>query len=412
MSVSYVTIYHSTEEKAEEFVEFYKCLLNFKEYSNIAPVEKIIDGIIYKSSRWIGDEDGKFMMELAMGGDENEEDRFKRESLEWTFHVRDVKKMEERLNLMNVKYQLQETEKVGRRLRLSDPLGYTVTLTEKISPASTKSSVLPEADFIEQTMIESRFNIPLASRTRNDGQMEPHKRIAVLTSGGDAPGMNAAFRAVVRVALYRNCEVYAIYDGYQGAIHGGDSIKRVYWNDVSGIVGKGGTIIRTARCREFQNWEGRLDSAYNLILRGIDGLVIIGGDGSLTGADVFRQEWGSLVSELVKRGRISKELADRHGHLSIVGMVGSIDNDMCGTDFTIGAASALHRIVEAVDAVSNTAQSHQRAFIIEVMGRNCGWLALMASIATGADWLFLPEAPVEYDNWEEVMCEALRRVSW
>ena len=411
MSVSYVTVYHSTEEEAKEFVEFYRRLLNFKEYSNIAPVEKIIDGIIYKSSRWIGDEDGQFMMELAMGGDTNEEAHFKKRSLEWTFRIKDIKKMEERLRLMNVKYHLQEPEKGDRRLRLSDPLGYSLTLTEKISPASTKFNVMSEADLIEDTVSESRFNIPHMGKTRTDGETEPYKRIAVLTSGGDAPGMNAAFRAVVRVALYRNCDVYAIYDGYQGAIHGGDSIKRVYWNDVSGIVGKGGTIIRTARCKEFQSLEGRLEAAYNLILRGIDGLVVIGGDGSLTGADVFRQEWGSLVSELVKKERISKDLADRHRHLSIVGMVGSIDNDMCGTDFTIGATSALHRIVEAVDAVSNTAQSHQRAFIIEVMGRQCGWLALMASIATGADWLFLPEAPVEYDNWEEVMCGALRRVS-
>jgi 6-phosphofructokinase 1 len=234
------------------------------------------------------------------------------------------------------------------------------------------------------------------------------KRIAVLTSGGDAQGMNAAVRAVVRTALDKGAEVYAIYEGYQGLVEGGKSIKKMDWDSVGGILHRGGTIIGTARSEEFRTRDGRRKAAANMIKEGIDGLVVIGGDGSLTGADIFRQEWPSLVDELAKKGEISAEIAVAHPSLLIVGLVGSIDNDFSGPDMTIGADSALHRITEAVDAITSTAASHQRTFIVKVMGRNCGYLALYSALATGADWVLIPEAPPDVDNWQEVMVDRLK----
>ena len=237
--------------------------------------------------------------------------------------------------------------------------------------------------------------------------MATTKRIAVLTSGGDAQGMNAAVRAVVRTALDKGAEVYAIYEGYQGLVDGGARIRKMDWDSVGGILQMGGTIIGTARCEDFRTREGRRTAALNLIRLGIDGLVVIGGDGSLTGANLFRQEWPSLLSELVQGGEITTETAAQHPNLVIVGMVGSIDNDFSGTDMTIGADSALHRITDAVDAITSTAASHQRTFIVKVMGRHCGYLALYGALATGADWVLIPEAPPDVDNWQEVMVERL-----
>ncbi len=239
------------------------------------------------------------------------------------------------------------------------------------------------------------------------GSTPKMKRIGVLTSGGDAPGMNAAVRAVVRAAIEAGAEVYAIYEGYKGMIEGGEQIRLMDWNSVGGILHRGGTVIGTARCREFQTRDGRRTAVKNLLLNGIDRLCVIGGDGSLTGANILRQEWSSLVEELVASKAIARKVADAHPHLMIAGLVGSIDNDMVGTDMTIGADTALHRIVEAVDAISSTAASHQRAFVIEVMGRRSGYLALMSALATGAGWCLIPEAPPDVDDWAEKMCEVL-----
>jgi 6-phosphofructokinase 1 len=234
------------------------------------------------------------------------------------------------------------------------------------------------------------------------------KRLGVLTSGGDAQGMNAALRAIVRTAIVYNLEVYAIYEGYQGMVEGGNLIKKMDWDSVGGILHKGGTIIGTARCEEFRSRPGRKKAALNLVTHGIDSLIVIGGDGSLTGANIFRQEWPSLLNELVAEGSINQEVADDHPYLVIVGLVGSIDNDMYGTDMTIGADSALHRITEAVDAIASTASSHQRTFVVKVMGRNCGYLAVMGALATGADWVLIPESPPDVDNWQHVMVERLK----
>lgn len=159
----------------------------------------------------------------------------------------------------------------------------------------------------------------------------------------------------------------------------------------------------------FKTREGRLQAAENLVKRGIDSLIVCGGDGSLTGADVFRSEWAGLIDELKSQGRITPEEAITYQHLTIVGLVGSIDNDMSSTDITIGAVTSLHRICESVDSIHTTAMSHSRAFVIEVMGRHCGWLALMAGIATGADFVFIPERPPAEDDWESVMCDVAQR---
>jgi len=233
------------------------------------------------------------------------------------------------------------------------------------------------------------------------------KRVGVLTSGGDASGMNAAVRAVVRTALDRGLEIFGIYEGFCGLIEGGDRIRPMTWNSVGGIIHRGGTIIGTSRSAEFATRRGRLCAARTLLAAGIDSLIVIGGDGSLTGADVFRQEWASLLAELVANGVVEPEVAARHPRLTVVGLVGSIDNDAFGTDMTIGADTALHRITEAIDAISSTASSHRRTFVVEVMGRHCGYLALMSAIATGADWVFTPESPPETDDWATEMITAL-----
>ncbi len=234
------------------------------------------------------------------------------------------------------------------------------------------------------------------------------RKVGVLTSGGDSAGMNAAIRAVVRTALDHGLDVYAITEGYQGMVDGGNAIRPMMWDSVGGILQRGGTVIGTARCADFRTREGRLKAAFNLVTFGIDALVVIGGDGSLTGANIFRQEWTSLLEDLAKQGKISKDAAKKHPFLSITGLVGSIDNDFYGTDMTIGADTALHRIVEAVDAISSTATSHQRTFVVEVMGRHCGYLALMSALATGADWVLIPESPPDVEHWEDVMCEVLK----
>uniref|UniRef100_A0A667YPI8 ATP-dependent 6-phosphofructokinase n=1 Tax=Myripristis murdjan TaxID=586833 RepID=A0A667YPI8_9TELE len=232
------------------------------------------------------------------------------------------------------------------------------------------------------------------------------RAMAVLTSGGDAQGMNAAVRAVTRMGIYVGAKVYLIYEGYQGLVDGGDNIKLAHWHSVTNIIQQGGTVIGSARCKAFTTHEGRLSAAFNLVKKGITNLCVCGGDGSLTGANIFRSEWSSLLEELVQKGRITDTLAKQHGHLNIVGLVGSIDNDFCGTDMTIGADSALHRIIEIVDAIMTTAQSHQRTFVLEVMGRHCGYLALVSALASGADWLFIPEAPPQ-EGWEDRMCDRL-----
>ncbi len=234
------------------------------------------------------------------------------------------------------------------------------------------------------------------------------RRIGILTSGGDAPGMNAAIRSAVRTGLERGVDIFAISEGFQGMVDGGDQIWKMSWNDVGGILHKGGTQIGTARCHDFRNRVGRKKAAKNLVKNGITDLIIIGGDGSLTGAAIFRREWPELLQILVEEGQLTEEDAGDYPPLSIIGLPGSIDNDIYGSDMTIGADTALHRITEAIDAITSTAASHQRSFVVEVMGRNCGYLAMMGALAAGADWVFVPERPPEPEKWKDEMCRSLK----
>lgn len=240
--------------------------------------------------------------------------------------------------------------------------------------------------------------------------MAPKKKIAIMTSGGDSPGMNGVVRACVRMAIHMGCDAFCVYEGYEGLVRGGEFIKEMGWDDVRGWLSEGGTLIGTARCKAFYERPGRLIAAKNMVLNGIDALIICGGDGSLTGADKFRSEWPSLLEELVNTGELAQDQIAPYKHLNIVGLVGSIDNDLSGTDATIGCYSALARICEMVDYIEATAASHSRAFVIEVMGRHCGWLALMAGVATGADFVFIPERP-RAQNWKEDMSLVVKRVS-
>ncbi|HEC2156786.1 6-phosphofructokinase [Staphylococcus delphini] len=212
------------------------------------------------------------------------------------------------------------------------------------------------------------------------------KKIAVLTSGGDSPGMNAAIRAVVRKALYHNIEVYGVYQGYQGLIN--DDIRKLELGSVGDIIQRGGTFLYSARCPEFKEKEVRQKGIENLRKRGIEGLVVIGGDGSYRGAQ-----------------RISEECKE----IQTIGIPGTIDNDINGTDFTIGFDTALNTIIDSVDKIRDTASSHARTFIIEVMGRDCGDLALWSGLAVGAETIILPETETDIKDIAEKIQHGIDR---
>lgn len=248
---------------------------------------------------------------------------------------------------------------------------------------------------------------PAAHHASGSTKPSTKPAVAVLTSGGDAQGMNAVVRAVVRTAIANGADVYAVYEGLQGLVDGGERIQKFSWGSVGSILHRGGTVIGTARSADFRQREGRLKAARNLVKHGIDRIVVIGGDGSLSGTDLFRREWSGLLDELVEKKEITRKQADLHTHLIIAGIVGSIDNDMVGTDMTVGADTALHRIIEAIDALASTAASHQRSFVVEVMGRHCGYLALMSAIAGGADYVLIPENPPA-EGWIDEMCARLK----
>ncbi|EGV65313.1 6-phosphofructokinase [Yamadazyma tenuis ATCC 10573] len=284
-----------------------------------------------------------------------------------------------------------------------DPLGNRIVL-------SNKESLTGREFGSDQEYIDYRKSVLVPASNDADAHTGPRtlkKKIAVMTSGGDSQGMNPAVRAVVRSALFYGCDAFAVYEGYEGLVN--DYIRRMDWDDVRSFLSFGGTNIGTARSKRFRDREGRLEAAGNMIKNGIDALVVCGGDGSLTGADLFRSEWPSLVDELVSSGRFSATGVAPYRHLTIVGLVGSIDNDMATTDATIGAFSSLERITEMVDYIDATATSHSRAFVVEVMGRHCGWLGLMAGLATGADYIFIPERPPKNGAWQAELQVVARR---
>ena len=199
-------------------------------------------------------------------------------------------------------------------------------------------------------------------------------KIGVLTSGGDAPGMNAAIRAVVRTGIHHDLEVYGIMRGYQGMLE--DDIFKMESRSVANIIQRGGTILKTARCKEFMEYEGRKKAYENLHKRGIDGLVIIGGDGSFRGAQIFSNEFD----------------------IPCVGLPGTIDKDMAGTDITIGFDTAVNTAISAIDKIRDTMDAHDRLFIVEVMGRDAGYIALHSGIATGAENILIPETKTDIES--------------
>lgn len=211
------------------------------------------------------------------------------------------------------------------------------------------------------------------------------KSIGILTSGGDAPGMNAAIRAVTRSAIFNGFAVKGIMRGYKGLVL--NEIVEFRSQSVSNIIQQGGTILKTARCKEFTTAEGRKTAYDNMTAAGIDALVVIGGDGSLTGADVFAREY----------------------NVPIVGLPGTIDNDLGGTDSTIGFDTALNTIMEAVDKLRDTASSHERLFFVEVMGRTAGYLALNSALATGSEAAIIPEMDTEVDQLAELINNGFRK---
>ncbi len=215
--------------------------------------------------------------------------------------------------------------------------------------------------------------------------MEAIKCIGVLTSGGDAPGMNAAVRAVTRTAIYNGMAVKGILRGYRGLIN--NEIVEFHSNSVSNIIQQGGTILRTARCPEFTTPEGRKTAYDNMRAAGIDALVAIGGDGTITGARIFAEEY----------------------NIPIVALPGTIDNDLSGTDSTIGFDTALNTIMECVDKIRDTATSHERLFFVEVMGHTAGYLALNGALATGAEAAIIPEMETEDDQLKTLIDNGFRK---
>ena len=215
--------------------------------------------------------------------------------------------------------------------------------------------------------------------------MSAVKCIGILTSGGDAPGMNAAIRAVTRSAIYNGIAVKGIYRGYKGLIT--DEIEEFKTSNVSNIIQRGGTILKTARSEEFKTPEGRKQAYDKLKEHGIDALIAIGGDGTLTGARIFAQEFD----------------------FPIIGLPGTIDNDLYGTDVTIGYDTALNTIMECVDKIRDTATSHDRLFFVEVMGRDAGFLALNGAIASGAEAAIIPEISLEKDQLAEMIETGFRK---
>lgn len=215
--------------------------------------------------------------------------------------------------------------------------------------------------------------------------MSSVKRIAVLTSGGDAPGMNAAIRAVVRTAVYHDLHVYGVMRGFEGLING--DIRRLEARDVANIIQRGGTILKTARCSPFETKEGRKVAHDNLVANDIDALVVIGGNGTYAGGLQFMHEY----------------------NIPVVGIPGTIDNDIFGTDYTIGFDTAINTAIEAVDKIRDTADSHNRIFFIEVMGRNSGFIALHTGIGSGAGAIFLPERDMNIKDLSEALHKSAKR---
>ncbi|MCP8716422.1 MAG: 6-phosphofructokinase [Asgard group archaeon] len=398
-----------TKETLSQAINFYTNILGLSVHSEN-------DDLTYLSN-----EDNKMIVKIKLDAktglspsqihDRREDIISKLNVIDWrsldttnVFKVENLVALIETLSTYRYTLQITPNELYPNEVYCVDPLGYIVGFTacaEPLTLVPPLQKANPKFDGASNLMSKS------GSQSRSVEEIKQVRRnIGVMTSGGDSQGMNAAVRAVVRATIFRGCKAFVIKEGYEGLVKGGpEYIKETNWQDVRGYLSEGGTNIGTARCMEFKERWGRLLGCRHLIEAGIDGLIVCGGDGSLTGADLFRHEWPSLIAELKEKGEITAEQYERHKHLYICGMVGSIDNDMAMTDSTIGGYSALERICRAVDYIDATASSHSRAFVVEVMGRHCGWLALMAGIATSADYILIPEKPASSKDWKDQMCD-------
>lgn len=411
------TVNAYSEESYKKAIEFYKTFL-FLEHRSLSSTSTLLfNGIVSLKLELHPDSVKQQKINLRI-----EELKTNVAKKDWrgmvpeslVFNTSDILVAKQSLVDLKLPKQCYPNEFFPMQLYTLDPLGNVIGVTSTKNAVSTKPTK-PSVQGVEgrssaltsrvpsYTNLKTHAAAPSKSATIAGDRMS-QKAIGIMTSGGDAPGMDACVRAVVRTAISKGCRAYAIMEGYEGLVRGGpEYIKEFGWDDVRGWSSLGGTDIGTARCMEFKQREGRLKGAQHMIEAGIDALIVCGGDGSLTGADLFRSEWPSLLQELLETRRITEQQFTRYKHLNICGTVGSIDNDMSTTDATIGAYSALDRICTAIDYVEATANSHSRAFVVEVMGRNCGWLALLAGISTSADYILIPEKPSSSREWEEQM---------
>ncbi|CCF60306.1 hypothetical protein KAFR_0J02420 [Kazachstania africana CBS 2517] len=427
---SYCTVTAYSNDSFEKTVEFYTRFLELEQLAEFSNKEAAIlsNGIISIKVSLSVDAAKQSAVEEQIKQLESvtkTKDWRSQVSQTLVFNTSDIFSLQDALSTLEYPSQSYPSSINPMELYTIDPLGNIIGVTSTknaVSIKPTKSSNSPvsvSSTNTDGSLSKNHSFTDLSYRMKttdaypslpNKTTTAGKKSIAVMTSGGDAQGMNSNVRAIVRSTLFKGCRSFVVMEGYEGLVKGGpEYIKEVSWEDVRGWSTEGGTNIGTARCLEFRQREGRLLGAQHLIEAGVDALIVCGGDGSLTGADLFRSEWPSLIKELVDTNRISQEQFQRYQHLNICGTVGSIDNDMSTTDATIGAYSALDRICTAIDYVEATANSHSRAFVVEVMGRNCGWLALLAGIATSADYIFIPEKPATSSEWQDQMCDIVAK---
>lgn len=433
---SYTTLEAHSQESYKKAIEFYKNFLSLMQLNDKSSAETTLYNscvcvkIVLKEDSKLNQEDMRRATSLSAITTKHDWRGQVKNAL--VFSTVDIQTIQKNLAANNFPVQAYPTTLQPMQVFTIDPLGNVVGVTCTKNAASTKPTKPQDISSVPASAISSNVPTALPSKVQSFTDLtycmktsdhypslptkstrttpESKKAIAVMTSGGDAPGMNSNVRAIVRSALFKGCRAFVVMEGYEGLVRGGpEYIKEFNWEDVRGWSTQGGTNIGTARCMEFRERKGRLLGAQHLIEAGVDALIVCGGDGSLTGADLFRSEWPSLVEELLQKNIINKETFERYQHLNICGTVGSIDNDMSTTDATIGAYSALDRICTAIDYVEATANSHSRAFVVEVMGRNCGWLALLAGIATSADYIFIPEKPAISSEWQDQMCDIVAK---
>lgn len=403
--VSCVTYYAHDHELVDNAIRFYTNYLGLTIHSET------------QNGVYLASDDSLLVLKLAVNKDAPDSAELKKihqgfvdelNVVDWrsrapgfTLSIADLNSTILKLQQAGLPLQITPNDLYPNEAYFVDPLGNLVGLTTTANPLS----LVPPVQKLDQPNAGPIMSATVSEATTNNGALlKGSKNVAVMTSGGDAPGMNACVRAVVRAAIYHECKAFCVMEGYEGLVRGGkDYIKEMSWLDVRGLLAEGGTNIGTARCKAFRERPGRLQACQNMIEAGIDALIVCGGDGSLTGADLFRAEWPSLIKELLDTDRIDQVQYHKYKHLNICGTVGSIDNDMATTDATIGAYSALARVCQAIDYIDATANSHSRAFVVEVMGRHCGWLALMAGIATSADYIMIPEKPSSSKGWKEQM---------